>query len=359
MNSSPFPTSVQDSSKKGRFLRPGRKRSNLNSLVLPKLTERSPHPLPLGCVLDRSELFVDKITFTMDVESKERKAICKRIRKYIHKLVTKQYMPDYCKTNYHNTYKFTVNPTNGESFTFTVSDSPIDGHLESGKRRFERIEFNPSTIGADRMRSFRKTLCRLLGSSVVDRLWTEARVTRIDLAVDIKGLNESLYLYSTSARTSSIFRGTRSVTQYLGGERSRTRVRLYDKTREMAVRGSECESNWHRLEAEMRDLQCSPAELAQTLRNPFSPVHFYSEQFLDDRFSDNQGLEQQFRCSVLERGLVATFCARPLWLKGKQRYLTWLQDSGHRRHLFDPSDAWGGLVSALAVLDGLWDRDDQ
>jgi hypothetical protein len=268
-------------------------------------------------------------------------------------------MPNYCKSNYHNTYRFTVKPRKGESFTFYVSHSPIDGHLENGKRRFVRLEFNPMAVGADRMRRFRTTLCRLLGPSVVDRLPTEARVTRVDLALDFKQLNESLYLFSNSASVSSIYRGPHSETQYLGAKRSRLRLRWYDKTCETAARGRASESNWYRLEAEIRDLQCSPADLAQTLRNPFSPARFYSDQFLHDRFSKNWSLEQRFRRSVREHGLVATFRARPVWLKGRQRYLTWLAKSGHQRQLFEPTQVWAQLGAALAPLDGLWDRDDQ
>jgi hypothetical protein len=292
------------------------------------------------------------------VEStEERLPICERIDKYEHDRVTKQYMPKDGKANYHNTYIFTVKPKKGESFVFKVSHSPIDGHLESGERRFLRLEFNPKKVGVERMRAFRRMLCRLLGRGVVRRLWTEARVTRVDLAVDFKGLHESLWLYKTNARTSSIYRGKDSATQYLGGKRSRLLLRWYDKACEWAAGGRESgEKSWYRLEAEMRDLQCSPAELAETLTNPFSRVQFYSAEFLDDRFSKNQGLEEQFRRSVRELGLIATFRAKRVWEKGRERYLSWLEERGHRRHLFDPSDAWDGLGSALAVLDELWEE---
>ncbi|MGB5832926.1 MAG: hypothetical protein WBG92_13175 [Thiohalocapsa sp.] len=332
----------------------------MNRPNLSKLIESSPHPPPLGNALEKSELFVDEISLTIYVSSEEEKrTICRQIDEYEHVRVTKQYQPNYCKANYHKTYQFTVKPKKGGSFVFKLSNSPIDGQRDDGKRRFLRVEFNPSAVGAHRMWILRRLLCRLLSEGVVDRLRTEARVTRIDLALDFKGLQEPLYLYKTTARTSSIFHGDASATQYIGSKHSRFLLCWYDKAAERVARGVACEDkNWHRLEARIKDLRFSPAELAEKLKNPFPRVSFYSDQFLEDRFSKNERSEHLFRSSVRERGLNATFPRKAVWKKEKKRYLTWLEERGHQRHLFDPVDVWRQRNKALSVLDALWEERD-
>jgi len=329
-----------------------RKKRNLQKLI-----QIPPYPVPREYRLQTPKLMVDMITLTIGVKSqRKRRTICEKIKDYTHDLVIKRYMKNYCKGSYHNTYQFTVTPKNGTSFTFKISHSPIDGHLEDGKRRFLRLELNPNAVCAKRMRILRKILCGLLGPIVVGRLYTKGVVTRLDLAMDFKGLRESLYLYKTTARTSSIYPGEHSATQYVGGARSRVRLRWYDKACETAARTGKCgESNWQRLDAEMRDLRCAPAELEGALTNPFERLRFYGAKFLDDQFSPKtKRLEEEFRRSVREHGLNATFQVDPRWLDGRQRYLKWLESKSYRRHLFDAPTVWEGLRPALAVLDGLW-----
>ena len=330
------------------------RRTQLNTSILVKAP---PPPLPKGYDLEEPKLFVDMIAVTMDVECrKKEQTIWQRIKDFDDHRVVKQYMPNYCKGSYHNTFQFTVSPKMGGPFVLKVSHSPIDAHLENGKRRSLRVEFNPSAVGAERMWILRKILCRLLGKRVVARLFTDSVVTRLDLALDFEGVDEALYLFKTNARTSSIYHGEHSETQYLGGKRSRVRFRWYDKACESAARGRDSgDTTWFRLEADLRDLRCSPARLAEQLSNPFAHVLFFSADFLDDRFSINEGLEEKFRDSVRERSLNATFQAKKCWLEGRERYLAWLEDQGHQRHLFDSTQVWGQLDEALAVLDGLWE----
>ena len=111
--------------------------------------------------MSTSRLFVDMTTMTIDVESKEeRKAIHYRIKDYEHGKVVKRFTPNYAKGNYHSTYQLEVSPDEGEPFTLKISYNPLDGHLEGGKRRFLRVEFNPSAVGASRMWILRRVLCR-------------------------------------------------------------------------------------------------------------------------------------------------------------------------------------------------------
>ena len=326
-------------------------------LSTPNLLEIYPNPLPERGVEKAPELILDMMTVTMDVKSVEKQwKIIDQIKSYRDERVTKQYMANHCKSNYHNTWRFTVNPKEGKPFTVKLSYSPIDAQSKHGKRKFLRIEFNPRAVGGDRMWIFRKVLSRLLGKDILQQLWEEAIVTRVDFALDFKGIEEELYLYKTTARSSSIYHGKDAQTHYVGSKRSRSLVRWYDKGRESASPDQPAEQRWQRLEAETRDLRCSPSALRATLKNPFSHLRCYSAGFLKDQFSRNERLERKFRESVRSRGLNATFEADTRWKKGRGRYLSWLEACGYRRHLFDPADVWAQLDEALAVLNGLSDE---
>ena len=207
------------------------------------------------------------------------------------------------------------------------------------------------------MQSLRSLLCKLLGEGVVGRLASESVVTRVDLAVDFKGMSEELYLYKTNAQTSRFVHGEHSVTQYVGGRRSRVKIRYYDKAEETRARGGVSdERSWYRLEAQLKDLRCAPAALEGKLRlkNPFARLCFYDGSFLSGSCMDDEVLEERFRELVHDRGLNAAFRAGPRVAKEKARYLDWLEGSGYRRHLFDAAEVWQGLDQALEVLDGLW-----
>jgi hypothetical protein len=98
-------------------------------------------------------------------------------------------------------------------------------------RPFMRIEFNPSKMGKDSIFDLYHGELALLLCGGLPELHEKARISRIDYALDIVGvdLQELLLASSYSVRSMKYDRHGRMETLYLGNPKSATQTRIYDK----------------------------------------------------------------------------------------------------------------------------------
>lgn len=139
------------------------------------------------------------------------------------------------------------------------------------KRRSSRFEFNPARATELDWKVLRRVLA----------LATRARITRLDVAVDLPVSVRRLQVLSDQASGSSprkvnVFFGPDGVeTIYVGAQASRREIAMYDKPRERIDRGGnrvdEDYSDATRVEARLRSLGIDLAELRE-LPDPFTGI---------------------------------------------------------------------------------------
>ena len=127
---------------------------------------------------------------------------------------------------------------------------------------FVRVEFNPA-----KATGFEAVLQRHI-FPLLERGWHQVSITRIDVAVDYPvALQE--HVYFAGSHKGVVYYSDGIETVYLGSQHSDARLRIYDKAKEMALKGGAApEHPLTRVEAQRRPALLSGDELHQ-LRNPF------------------------------------------------------------------------------------------
>lgn len=152
-----------------------------------------------------------------------------------------------------------------------VQHGPLGRSAPGHKRRSSRFEFNPARATDLDWKVLRRVLS----------LATRARITRLDVAVDLPVSVRRLQVLSDQASGSSprklnVFVGPGGVeTIYVGARASRREIAMYDRHQERIDRGGnrvdEDHSDVTRIEARLRSLGISLAELRE-LPDPFAGI---------------------------------------------------------------------------------------
>ena len=131
-----------------------------------------------------------------------------------------------------------------------------------GSVPFVRVEFNPA-----KALGFRDVLTGHI-LPFLEREWSAVHITRIDVAIDYPvALQE--HVYFAGNHKGAIYYAHGIETIYLGAAQSDTRLRIYDKAKELAVTGEPVpEHPLTRIEAQRRSTGLSGADV-DCLRNPF------------------------------------------------------------------------------------------
>ena len=119
------------------------------------------------------------------------------------------------------------------------SSAIISLHPKIPSRPHMRIEFNPSKMGSESIFDLYQGELAMLLSGGLPELHEKARISRIDYALDIVGvdLQELLIASSYSVRSMKFDRHGRMQTLYLGSPKSATQTRIYDKVAQMKASG--------------------------------------------------------------------------------------------------------------------------
>jgi len=236
----------------------------------------------------KQELIFDKITFTLPIEEDEREALLVRVNEpdFYQNYKRKVYR----KTGgrYKNNYQFEIHDGN----TIELSLYPINK-----SHNFLRVEYNPAKLGKDGRKALRKFLLKFLTVNLVKTIYFHAKVTRLDLTLDVYNMKPNLYIHKNRVKQSELHRDDDVITsQIIGSDKSNCRITLYDKNIEQG--NTDSGTTYHRIEIRLRALDCSMHQLDANLLNEFAELNFFKASFLKEK-----RLSKKFRNRAYKHGL--------------------------------------------------------
>ncbi|MBS0588329.1 MAG: hypothetical protein JSS37_10360 [Proteobacteria bacterium] len=260
-----------------------------------------------------SSVLSDKLSGTLPVPDKRKMRVKNRLlegmRYFKSKNIPAKHYPS--QERYGNNFKFTL-PTDTKEGTF---DLKISIYPMNKSHNFFRIEFNPNKLGTKGGRWIIRILTKVLGADLAAKFFTEGRLTRLDLALNIRKPMGDYFIYMKGLQQSEIILGDGGTieSQVLGSPASSKRLTLYNKLVEQCLPDTG-DKHWWRLEFVLRNLDCSIAEIDRDLLKHFKKISFYSRGLLDDEYFD-----QPFLQHVKEHGLNSALY--PLDRNTKAKYL--------------------------------------
>lgn len=259
-------------------------------------------------------VLIDKLSVTLPVPSKFRMTVknrlLERMKFFKSKNIPAKQYPN--QERYGNNFKFLL-PTNTIEGFF---DLKISVYPMNKSHNFFRIELNPNKLGTKGGRRIIRILTKVLGADIAATLFTEGRLTRLDLALNIRKPMGNYFIHMKGLQQSQIILGDGGAveSQVLGSPKSNNkRCTLYNKSVEQCLTDTG-DNHWWRLELVLRNLDCSIAEIDRDLLKHFKKISFYSRGLLDDEYFD-----QPFLQHVKEHGLNSALC--PLDRNTKEKYL--------------------------------------
>jgi len=243
-------------------------------------------------------VLIDKLSVTLPVPSKFRMKVKNRllegIKYFKSKNIPAKHYPN--QERYGNNFKFKLPTDTVESFF----DLKISIYPMNKSHNFFRVEFNPNKLGSTGGRKIMKILIKVLGADIAAKLFTEGRVSRLDLALDIRKPLGNYFVFMKKFQQSSILLGANGAveSQILGSpESNKKRFTLYNKAAEQSLANTG-DKHWWRLEFVLRNLKCSVAGFDAGLLKHFQKILFFSREILDD---DSFG--RRFLRQVVKHGL--------------------------------------------------------
>lgn len=258
-------------------------------------------------------VLIDKLSGTLPVPDKRKLRVKNGLLKLMEfckrKNIPAKHYPS--QDRYGNNFKFTL-PTDTKEGAF---DLKVSIYPMKKSHNFLRIEFNPNKLGTKGGRRIIRSLTQVLGADLAATFFTDGRLTRLDLALNIRRPLGDCFIYMKGLQQSEIILGDGGTieSQVLGSPASSKRLTLYNKLVEQCLPDTG-DKHWWRLEFVLRNLDCSVAGIDRELLKYFKKISFYSRALLDDECFDQPFLQQ-----VKERGLNAALY--PLDRNTKAKYL--------------------------------------
>lgn len=269
-----------------------------------------------------SLLFMDKVTFTLNIPSSMKPLLLKKInnKKLYDNYKRKVYRGSIGR--YNNNYQFTIY----KNITIEVSLYPINTN-----QNFIRVEYNPNKLGKIGRKALRVFLIKLLGVSLTKQIYFQANLTRIDLTLDNYQMENDLYIYRPGSKYSTLYRhnGKDISSQVIGSDSSDIRTTLYDKDTQQKKRKKGTHTSYQRLEIRFRLRNCTMATVKESLLDEFGKIRFYRSSFLDD-----QRLDSDFITTTKESGI--TLAMSQLNDLTRRRYRRYLEN--HRVYPINEDD---------------------
>jgi DNA relaxase NicK len=151
------------------------------------------------------------------------------------------------------------------------------------------------------------------------QLYFSAKITRLDLTMDVYDFPRNLHPYKANLIESSIpmnKEGTEIESYILGSKGGKCRITIYNKNTELGI---ESNDYYIRTEIVLRNLNCSLAELNNSLMDEFKKIRFFCNEFMSNpQFSDS------FLASVTKEGLTKALIN--VSRNDRVRYLRYLID---------------------------------
>jgi hypothetical protein len=168
----------------------------------------------------RTPVFVDRLELTLRIKIAEALEIYGRLNQNWNEDKDNNWMPKGTKHRYK--YRYHICIDKAASLFIDLYTVPIGKGQSSIK-----LVFKPFNVNFKNVRLLRKELLKVLGLDNCLRLYREATVTRIDLAVDYKLLKLNSYHFFCKGRSQSVYNPPESL--YLGSIRSELMCRIYQK----------------------------------------------------------------------------------------------------------------------------------
>lgn len=194
----------------------------------------------------RTELFIDKLSFTLQVERELRDSV---VSAFEHEAITGNLLrvtnwSTGLLKSYSRAYQM---PLGGEEKLSVQLVPYIDdqevGQVRRRNRRFMRVEWNPTKAGVVDRLSFQRIfglLSRCIPNLSLERFFADASLTRVDISFDVFGLRiDRLSVITTLRKPNSRFAMTpagRMNSMEFGRPNSDRYLLIYDKRLELASR---------------------------------------------------------------------------------------------------------------------------
>jgi hypothetical protein len=202
-----------------------------------------------------------------------------------------------------------------------------------------RCEFNPALVSVTKVQEVIDTVlpCEYQG------LMESGRCTRLDLAVDVEGIDiEHLLLWRDHARVSKMYcKGGRMQSYYLGSTTSPVLYVGYDKRAQLSSKNPDMPASGPPITRfEVRIRQGIPCQQLWKLKNPFSKVHVAS---FKGPASEEFGL---FLDSCRHRGPIAAL--KRLSPASREMYVNKL--AMYKSPWWQPEDIWKAFPDLINSL---------
>ena len=228
--------------------------------------------------ISHTNVIIDKVSFTIPILKSQRPKVLDRINNPTFYSDCSKKVFKNNKGRYKNDYQFTI----ADDCIISVNMYPINT-----QQNFLRLEYNPAKMDPKTKVKLRRFLLDLLALKTVKFIYYEANVTRIDLAIDIKGLNSQIYIYKPRFKESALERSESDenviASQIIGSSNSDMRSILYNTTLPRA--GQIVLTQYkgeYRLESRMRLRKARLCNLNNKLLKELTEHYFYNHQFLSD-----------------------------------------------------------------------------
>ncbi len=229
-------------------------------------------------------LLYDKVSFTHDIPEDEREVVIDRINDPMvyGKYNRKVFGTGPSSGRYNNNYQFDM--TDGDSKSIFLSLYP-----KNKNDNFLRVEYSPFNLKKDGRKELRLFLIKLITVDLVKLIYFNARVTRLDLTLDVFDMERDIYIHKNIVKCSEIIRDEetdRLATQIIGSDASDCRVTMYDKSLEQGHKSGEGEAeggNHQRIEIRLRNLSNTMDQLSDELLVEFEKLNFFTGGFLHDK----------------------------------------------------------------------------
>lgn len=243
-------------------------------------------------------VLIDKLSVTLPVPPKFRMKVKNRllegIKHFKSKNIPAKHYPN--QERYGNNFKFTLPTDTAEGFF----DLKISIYPMKKTHNFFRVEFNPNKLGSKGGRRIMKILTKVLGADIAAKLFDEGRVSRLDLALDVRKPLGNYFVFMRGLQQSEIYLDDDGAveSQVLGSPKSnKKRFTFYNKAVEQCLSDTG-DKHWWRLELVLRNLKCSVAGFDAGLLKDLKEIRFFSREILDDGYFDRRFLRQVVKCGL-------------------------------------------------------------
>ena len=295
----------------------------------------------------RINIEIDKLAFTVDVDNDCKEGITSQILDGIHDsdpiflpVPRKKRIP-----SYRFTYQFELDSRQNSYCKISIGPN-------NDSYKFFRFEFNPSKVGRHGYERLNDVLTYLLETSGIDHL-AEAIITRLDIALDIRGRRPSeLIIFAGGFGKFGTVNNNHSgeiETLYFGHSEGNRSLCIYDKQAEQREKYGNHILPTTRIEARLRR-RMPPIEL-RSLHSPFNIVHITDGQDLPD--STRLPTDIRFILAYIQRhgtGLTLRVFDRPSERRQWRRRLLELSEAEWWDHDAIWNDNWTDAANPLLRL---------